>query len=378
MKPKQILILTSDMGFGHRSTANAITATLESRYGEAVHVEVINAFDHKSIPSVVRDQQTEYDHRVRESPQFYQASYLAMDWPISTSLLEIGLTALLFQALSDILKQVTPDLIIVTHPMYLEPLNTIFRVAGRTIPIITIVTDLGTVQKIWFNDVSKITFVPTERVYDLAIQAKLPASTVKITGIPVHPQINDENRSPAEIRSSLGLDPAKTTVLVVGSSRVSNLLDAVQVLNHSNQPIQLIVVAGGDDAVYAALQEMEWHLPVTTYNFVNNMPALMHAADFIVCKAGGLVVTESLACGLPILLIDVIEGQETGNAEFVVNNDAGELARKPLEMLETLFHWMSDDRKHLQTLAENARKVGRPHAADEICEQALALMTAQD
>ncbi|MBE2183040.1 MAG: glycosyltransferase [Anaerolineae bacterium] len=378
MKPKQILILTSDMGFGHRSTANAMTAAFESRYGEAVHVEVINAFDHKSIPSVVRDQQTEYDRRVRESPQLYQASYQAMDWSVSTSLLEIGLTALLFQALSDILKQITPDLIIVTHPMYLEPLNTIFHVTGRTIPIITIVTDLGTVQKIWFNDVSNITFVPTERVYDLALQAKLPASTVKITGIPVHPQINDEKRTPAEIRSSLALDPARMTALVVGSSRVNNLLDAVQVLNYSNQPIQLIVVAGGDDAVYAALQKMEWHLPVAIYNFVNNMPTLMHAADFIVCKAGGLVVTEALACGLPILLIDVIEGQETGNAEFVVNNDAGEVARKPLEMLEALFHWVSGSGKRLQTLAENARKVGRPHAADEICEQALALMTAKD
>lgn len=377
MQPKQILILTTDMGFGHRSTANALAAAFEAQYGEAAHAEVVNAFDHKSIPNIVRDQQAEYDRRVRESPQLYQASYQALDWSVSTSLVEIGLTALLFQAMSDILKQTSPDLIVVTHPMYLEPLNTIFRVTNRKIPVVTIVTDLGTVQKIWFNAVSNITFVPTERVYDLAIQEKLPASTVKITGIPVHPQINNEKRPSAEIRSSLGLDPERLTVLVVGSSRVSNLTDAVRVLNHSSLPVQLIIVAGGDDVVYAALQEMEWHVPTLTYNLVQNMPTLMHASDFIVCKAGGLIVTESLACGLPVLLIDVIEGQETGNAEFVVNNEAGEVARKPLEMLETLFHWVHGDGKRLQTLAENARKVGRPHAANEICEQAWALTATQ-
>jgi len=74
----------------------------------------------------------------------------------------------------------------------------------------------------------------------------------------------------------------------------------------------------------------------------------MHAVDFVVCKAGGLIVTEALACGLPLMLIDVIEGQETGNAEFVVDNGAGDIARMPLDMLETLYHWLSNDAQHPQ------------------------------
>ena len=108
------------------------------------------------------------------------------------------------------------------------------------------------------------------------------------------------------------------------------------------------------------------------------MPTLMHAADFIVCKAGGLIVTEALACGLPIMLIDVIEGQETGNAEFVVENGAGEVARMPLDMLETLYHWLSNDAKLLQIRANNARRVGRPQAADEIAELAWTLAVSEN
>lgn len=371
--PKQILVLTSDMGFGHRSAAKAVLAALEARYGDAVHVNIINAFDHKSVPNVVREQQVEYDRRVREAPELYQIGYQVMDVPLSTSLVEIGLTALLFQALLDILKQNKPDVIIVTHPMYLEPLKAIFRHIHRTIPVLTVVTDLGTVQRIWFHPVSDITLVPTERVYNLALEAKLQPASLKITGIPVHPQILSEKRPAAEIRADLGIEPTRLTALVVGSPRVRNLLDAVRVLNHSNLPLQAIVVAGGDDVVYAELQQTDWHIPVKVYNLVQNMPMLMHAADFIVCKAGGLIVTEALACGLPIMLIDVIEGQETGNAEFVVDNGAGEVARMPLDMLETLYHWLSNEGRLLQTRANNARRVGRPQAADEIAELAWSL-----
>ncbi len=375
---KQILVLTSDMGFGHRSAAKAVAAALESRYGDAIHVNIVNAFDHKSVPEVVREQQTEYDRRVREAPELYQISYQMLDAPLSTSLVEIGLTALLFQALSDILKQNKPDVIIVTHPMYLEPLHVIFRQRRRTIPVLTVVTDLGTVQRIWFHPVSHVTLVPTERVYNLAIEAKLQPASLKITGIPVHPQIFSDKRPATEIRAALGIEPDRMTVLVVGSPRVRNLLDAVGVLNHSNFPLQAIVVAGGDDAMYSELQHTDWHIPVVVYNLVDNMPTLMHAADFIVCKAGGLIVTEALACGLPLMLIDVIEGQETGNAEFVVENGAGDIARMPLDMLETLYHWLSNDTQLLQTRAQNARKVGRPQAADEIAELAWTLVASDN
>lgn len=377
VSPKQILVLTSDMGFGHRSAAKAVAAALESRYGKDVQVSIINAFDHKSVPAVVREQQAEYDRRVRESPELYQIGYQVLDAPLSTDLMEIGLTVLLFQALSDILKQHKPDAIIVTHPMYLEPLHAIFRHIRKTIPVLTIVTDLGTVQRIWFHSLSDVTIVPTERVYNLALEAKLKPASLKITGIPAHPQIFSEKRPAAEIRSDLGIEPTRLTALVVGSPRVRNLLDAVRVLNHSNFPLQAIVVAGGDDAVYAELQQTDWHIPVVVYNLVDNMPTLMHAADFIVCKAGGLIVTEALACGLPIMLIDVIEGQETGNAEFVVENGAGEVARMPLDMLETLYHWLSNHTQLLQTRAHNARKVGHPQAADEIAELAW-LLAASD
>ena len=40
------------------------------------------------------------------------------------------------------------------------------------------------------------------------------------------------------------------------------------------------------------------------YDFAEDMPSLLRAADGIICKAGGLIVSEALACGLPTLYYD--------------------------------------------------------------------------
>jgi 1,2-diacylglycerol 3-beta-galactosyltransferase len=94
----------------------------------------------------------------------------------------------------------------------------------------------------------------------------------------------------------------------------------------------------------------------------------MHAADAIICKAGGLIVTESLACGLPLLLIDVLPGQETGNAEMILQGGAGDMATNPMQVLEAISHWMINDQALLKARAENSRKMGKPYAARDVAQ----------
>ena len=81
------------------------------------------------------------------------------------------------------------------------------------------------------------------------------------------------------------------------------------------------------------MQEQEWHGVTHLYNYVEHMPALLCAADLILSKAGGLIVTKVLACGRPLLFIDVTPGQEEGNAEYVIRNGAGDWAKTPLKAL---------------------------------------------
>jgi 1,2-diacylglycerol 3-beta-galactosyltransferase len=135
------------------------------------------------------------------------------------------------------------------------------------------------------------------------------------------------------------------------------------VINHSGFPIQLALVAGGDDELYAQLKAIEWHIPTHLYNFVKNMPTLMHASDGLISKAGGLIVTEALACGLPMIFMDVTPGQEEGNVDYVIRNGAGESAAEPIDVLEVLAHWLEHDQTLLHEQACQSRALGRPRSA---------------
>lgn len=94
----------------------------------------------------------------------------------------------------------------------------------------------------------------------------------------------------------------------------------------------------------------------------------MRAADCVLGKAGGLTVTETLACGLPIILINVIPEQETGNADYVVNGNAGDIAPDPMEVLEVMCHWLEKEGELYKVRSQNACSLGRPRAAYDVAE----------
>jgi 1,2-diacylglycerol 3-beta-galactosyltransferase len=274
--------------------------------------------------------------------------------------------------LREIIRQKQPDIIVCTYLFYQGILSAVFAIEKRHIPLLTVVTDLETVQSLWFHPVADLCLVPTQTVYDLAIAAGLPSEKVKITGIPVRPELVNGSRDQASIRLSLGCDPELFTVLAIGSKRIEHLYDSLRVLNHSGLPLQLVVVAGGDDELYRRFQETEWHVETHCYNFVAEMGSFVRAADCILSKAGGLTVSEALACGLPLILVDVIPGQETGNANHVVSGNAGVLARDPIEVLETMCHWLEEDWRLYRLQAQNARRLGHPRAAYDVADLAWA------
>ena len=373
--PKRILVLTADVGFGHRKAADAIAAALRDVHRERVLVEIENPLDDERTPAVLHDSQSDYDRLVREMPDYYRLRYQFSEAALPSTIMESAVTVMLFRVIQDIVERFKPDVIIATHPMYPAPLNAVNAVLEKNIPFFTVVTDLAMVHRLWFNPAAEFCLVPTEKARQDAIELDFPENKLKVTGIPVHPDLVREQREPAAIRAELGWRPDLTTALVVGSKRVRNLEAVLHVLNHAGLPLQKVIVTGGDDELYARFQQTEWHGVTHLYNLVENMAAMMHASDLVISKAGGLVVTESLACGLPMLLVDVTPGQEEGNANYVVSNGAAELAESPVEALEILFHWMDHDCRSLKERARNALHLGRPQSAYEIAD--LAWMVAE-
>ena len=368
--PKRILILTADAGFGHRSAANAIAAALSEREGEACRVAIVNPLEDPRAPKVLRFAQHDHDRMVRESPQLYNFGYRASDGSFPVGVVEQALIAMLYATMRDILAAEQPDAIVSTYPLYQAPLAAIFALRRRYLPVLTVVTDLATVHTLWFNDEVEMCLVPTDIVLNKALENGLPADRVELTGLPVNPVFGRPVHK-AELRRRLGWQTGRTVALLAGSKRVTKLEPVADVLNHSGLPLELALVAGGDEALLANWRGTDWHLPAHVYGFVEDMPSLMLAADFVICKAGGLIVSEALAAGLPLVLVQVIPGNETGNADLVIEGGAGELASEPLAALQCVFHWMEHDGALLSQRSANARKLGRPNAAARIAELAM-------
>jgi 1,2-diacylglycerol 3-beta-galactosyltransferase len=363
---KKVLILTADAGFGHRSAANAVAAAIEEKYPDELSYEIINPLDDRRTPAFLRDSQTDYTKWVRNVPELYRFGYDASDALVPTALLESSLSVLLNDVMRDILKKSQPDVILNTYPMYPPALTPIFRIKRYKVPLFTSITDLSTVHRLWFHRKVDGCLVPNSLVADLATSYGVNPEKVTITGIPVNPSVVRETRSKNEIRAELGWTPDIPTILAVGSKRVERLIDTLNIINHFGAPLQIAVVAGKDEHLLEELSYFNWHIPAHVYDFVENIPLMMHASDLIICKAGGLIITESLACGLPMILIEIIPGQETGNAEYATALGAADLADSPVEILENLSHLLQNNHVLLKQRAENAARIGQPRSAYKV------------
>jgi 1,2-diacylglycerol 3-beta-galactosyltransferase len=362
-RKKRILILTADSGFGHRSAANAIAASLEHQHHIECEATILNPLEDHRAPGFLRDSASDYDRLIRNAPDLYRFGYKASDNEVPNFLIESLLTVSLYEIIRDTIRDFNPDAIVTTYPMYQAPLNSYFTINRYFVPLITVVTDLVTVHRMWFSPNVELCLVPTEEVKQLALKNGMAAKKIHITGIPVSPAFA-ANKKPKEIlRKELGWKPDLITFLAVGSRRGDRLLETLNVFNHFGKPLQIVALGGKDEKLHEQLKSFDWHIPAHVYGLATNMSDMMLASDATICKAGGLIVTESLACGMPLMLIDVIPGQEEGNRDYVLKNGAGVMAETPIQTLETLSHWMAEDGKGLKEAAQNARKIGCPYSA---------------
>ena len=365
---KRILILTSDYGHGHRRVADAIAKALKERHGQECTVEVVNPMEHPDTPALFRENQNDLDQLVREAPELYEPGHEVAETWVTDNLVTRTWALMLFGVLREIILKKGPDIIVCTYPLYQSTLAAVFKSEKRSIPVLTVITDLADVHNLWFHPVADLCLVPTQTVYNQAIEARLSPEKVKVTGVPVRPDLAKATRDRDSIRQNLGWRQDLFTVLAIGGQDVDHLYDSLQALNRSGLPLQLVIATGGDQALFKRFQETGWQVETHVYDFVVEMGAFMRAADCVLSKAGSLTVSEALASGLPLILIDVVPGQETVNADYVISGDAGVRADDPGEVFEAMCQWLENDRLGYKQQAKNARRLGRPRAAYDVAE----------
>lgn len=113
--------------------------------------------------------------------------------------------------------------------------------------------------------------------------------------------------------------------------------------------------------------------------FIDDMHVRYGEADLVICRAGALTVAELAAAGVASVLVPfpyAVDDHQTVNARFLADHGAAKLVPQTQLEAGTLADFlMNIDRQQLLEMAEKARELARPRAAEavaEVCE-ALAL-----
>ena len=139
--------------------------------------------------------------------------------------------------------------------------------------------------------------------------------------------------------------------------------------------LQFIVITGKNEKLYEKLKETVEEENAANRTkllfFVNNVEDYMHVSDLIVTKPGGLTISESLACHLPMAIYNAYPGQEQYNVNFLLKQKAAISVDKKTGAEEIIKLLQSPER--LSEMRENCIRLARPKAAEDMYNLARQL-----
>lgn len=274
------------------------------------------------------------------------------------------------------LVESSPDLIISTHPWANHIPERLVQDLGWHVPLVTVVTDLVSIHHWWLCPDVDMCLVPTYQIRQKALNEGFVPDKVRVVGIPVDLEFANRSYSRGNLRSGLGLAEGRFTVLLAGGGEgMGNVFPVARAVAQASLDLQLLIVTGRNQELRARLERVHWEVPTCVTGFADDMPALMHAADLLITKAGPSTISEALACGLPMLISGSLRGQEEGNAEWVVGRGAGLLTPTPQKVVASLRELLQPRNGTLALMADSARQAARPDAALEVARLVHSLRT---
>lgn len=176
---------------------------------------------------------------------------------------------------------------------------------------------------------------------------------------------------------SLGLDPARPTIMVVmgslGSSSVNDVMK--DALRKVDPHYQVLYVCGRnnpmDPAAFADCPD------VHVVNFVEQLAVLPHI-DLIICRAGATTLAEVTALGVAAILVPspyVAHNHQYYNASVLVDAHAAFMIEEKdlcADSLNQAISAIMDDPIRLEEMKVRARELGKPNACADIldwCEE---------
>ncbi|MGC9361028.1 MAG: MGDG synthase family glycosyltransferase [Anaerolineae bacterium] len=364
----RFLLIMSDTGGGHRSSAEAVRQELLTRHPEA-QVEIADIFSEMERWPFDRFADW-YRDLTRLNSVPWGMIYHLTDGPRAYRALESAIWPTLRKAMLRFLRRHPADVIASFHPIPNHSLGRALRELRRPTPLVGVAVDLVQVHAaFWTPDLHRC-YVPLEVTRRSAMAQGAPGTRIEVLGgMPIRPGFRRALSLPIDqVREELGLAPNRPVVLLTtGGDGMGMAKRTAEELVRSVPEAQIVAIAGRNLQLQRELAAIGAGDSMQVKGYVHDMPQWMRAADLMVAKSGPNTVCEALVMGLPLVLHTQLRGQEAGTADWVTANGAGVWAPKPKDTAAAVRHILRSPRMHA-TMSRAARALVKPSAAATLAE----------
>jgi processive 1,2-diacylglycerol beta-glucosyltransferase len=372
---RPILVLTASAGAGHTTAARALEHELKLQVRGAV-IEVHDALAHTN--AFFRTLYARgYLGLVNYAPIAMGLLYEATDRPqrFIRNNLRGGFHNLNAHRFMRFLVQRRPRLIVNTHFLPAEIVAHLRRRKKLDCPQVTVTTDFET-HRLWAHDPTERYYTATEEGAAYLATWNAPPESMRVTGIPVRAEF-ERPLERGEARRRLGLpETGRIVLLLSGGFGVGPTEQLYGELVAMENDAQIAVVTGRNEKLRKRLDSLAAGVKRSDriVGFTDAMHEWMRAADVVVTKPGGLTTAEALVCGLPVVIVNPIPGQETRNSDYLLENGAAIKVNNP-RLLGFRVARLLRDEARLDALRAAALRVARPGATGKIVADAISLMS---
>lgn len=316
----RILILTASTGGGHKRAAAALKDTIEKNSPNTVvnvtdGIEYCGRFYNRLICNG-------YLVLATKTPKIYGKVYNISDNDTKLNALCNQINSREGRKLISLFITFKPDVVISCHPFVTTMLGRLKKDNFIDLPVISLITDFEVHRTYISPYIDSYITSNYEMVREIKKLKISDSCKVLPYGIPIFDKFYN-SLDKHSFASVIGFDQSKPTLLLMaGSFGVTSVLKFYTALMETQMDCQCIVITGRNKKLYDAFEKYladktKPQKKTKLLYFVDNVEDYMHYADLIITKPGGLTVTESLACKLPMAIYSAFPGQEKENADFL-------------------------------------------------------------
>ncbi|UDI78693.1 diglucosyl diacylglycerol synthase [Staphylococcus taiwanensis] len=325
---KKILIITGSFGNGHLQVTQSVVNQLNEM--NLSHLSVIEhdlfMEAHPILTSICKKW---YINSFKYFRNMYKNFYYSRPDELDKCFYKYyGLNKLI-----NLLLKEKPDLILLTFPT--PVMSVLTEQFNMRIPIATVMTDYR-LQKNWITPNSLRYYVATEQTKADFIEAGIPASDIKVTGIPISDKFEADIDKASWLKQN-NLDPDKPTILMsAGAFGVSKgFEDMIESILEKSPHSQIVMVCGRSKALKRNLEiQFKSYDNVLILGYTKHMNEWMASSQLMITKPGGITISEGLTRSIPMIFLNPAPGQELENALYFQDKAYGKIANTPDEAIE--------------------------------------------